>query len=470
MRVVVIGGGLSGLSAARAVLDRVPGAQLTLLEADPALGGKIRSTREDGFLCEEGPNGFLDNKPSTLALVGRLGATDRLLKSEDGARKRFVFADGELKRLPEDPLSFLGSDILSIRGKLRLAAEFLLPVGDPDEDESVAAFVRRRLGDEALDRLIDPMSAGIYAGDPRTMSLESSFPKVAQIERQFGGLLKGMLAMQKMAKAVGAQGPQSAGPGGVLWSFEEGTADLVRRLAASLGEHDLRPATAAEALERDGARWVVRTSGGDAVAADALVLAAPAYDAAALLGPHDPRCAELLYAIPYVPAAVVCLGFSRAEVAHPLDGFGFLVPTSEGRRILGSLWSSSIFARRAPEGRVLLTQIVGGARNPELVGLDDEALLGVVAEELALTLGIRARPSFARIVRWPRAIPQYVVGHGRRLAELEGRAGALGVFLGGNAYRGIGINDCTAQGEALGARVAAALGAGPVVGEGARRG
>lgn len=463
MQVVVIGGGLSGLAAARAVLDQTQGSPvgLTVLERDPGFGGKIRSSRDQGFLCEEGPNGFLDNKPSTLALADRLGVRDRLLKSNDGARKRFVFVDGELKRLPEDPMSFLASDLMSIRGKLRLAAEFFLPEGDPDEDESVAAFVRRRLGDEVLQKLIDPMSAGIYAGDPGTMSLVSSFPKVAQLERQFGGLLKGMLAMQKMAKAMGAKGPQSAGPGGVLWSFGEGTAELIELLARSLGGQDLRPGVSAEALERDGPGWVVRTSDGAALAADAVVLAAPAYDAAALLGAHDPRLAELLYAIPYVPAAVVCTGFRRGEVSHPLDGFGFLIPSAEGRRILGSLWSSSIFAGRAPDGQVLLTQIVGGARNPELVGLGDDELLRVVAEELEWTLGLQAKPSYAKIVRWPRAIPQYVVGHGQRLAEIEARTAALGgLFLGGNAFYGIGINDCTAQGAALGPKVAASLAAG----------
>lgn len=473
-RVVIVGGGLSGLAAARAVLDetgrRGLTSELTLLERDPDLGGKIRSTRDDGFLCEHGPNGFLDNKPSTLALVRRLGAEARLLKSNDKARKRFVFTGGELKQLPEDPVSFLLSDLLSIRGKLRLAAEFLLPQGDAREDETVAAFVRRRLGDEALEKLIDPMSAGIYAGDPNVMSLRSCFPKVAQIEAQFGGLLKGMLAMQKMAKAMGVQGPQSAGPGGVLWSLGEGAGELIETLARSLPEGSLCPGAEAEALERrPGGGWRVRTTGGE-LEADAVVLATPAYDAARLLREHDPALAERLYAIPYVPAAVVCTGFRREDVAHPLDGFGFLIPSAEGRRILGSLWSSSIFAGRAPEDRVLLTQIVGGARNPELVNLSDEDLLGVVKEELAWTLGIRAAPCFAKVVRWARAIPQYVVGHAARLQEIEGRVAALGgLFLGGNAYYGIGINDCTAHGAALGPRVAellAAPGAAAAGGEG----
>ncbi|GAB4266042.1 MAG: protoporphyrinogen oxidase [Deferrisomatales bacterium] len=473
-QVVVIGGGLSGLAAARAVVEAARGRSLAVrvrvLEKEPVLGGKIRTTRQGGFLCEEGPNGFLDNKPATLDLVRRLGMEERLLQSNDGARKRYVFTDGELKPLPEDPLRFLLSDLLSIRGKLRLAAELFLPQRESDEDETVAAFVRRRLGGEALDKLIDPMSAGIYAGDPNVMSLRSCFPKVAQLEEQFGGLLKGMLAMQKMAKAAGRAGPQTAGPGGVLWSFRDGTAELIEALGAQLPAEDVTAGAEVEALEPAagaGARWRVRTASGEAIEAHAVVLATPAYDAAALLGPHDARLADLLYAIPYVPAAVVCTGFDRDRVGHPLDGFGFLVPTSEGRRILGSLWSSSIFAHRAPEGRVLLTQILGGARNPELVGLDDDALLALVREELEWTLGIRAAPCYVKIVRWERAIPQYVLGHAERLREIEERvAGLGGLFLGGNAYYGIGINDCTARGGVLGPQVAESLAAGGRAGEG----
>ncbi len=459
-RVVVAGGGLSGLAAAWAVAEETSRlgepVDVLVLEREAVPGGKIRSERCGGFLCEAGPNGFLDNKPSTLALSRRLGMGEALLRSNDGARRRYIFVGGQLKALPEDPVSFLLSDLLSIRGKLRLAAELLLPQGDPDEDESVAAFVRRRLGEEVLDKLIDPMSAGIYAGDPNVMSLRSSFPRVHQLEQQFGGLIRGMLALQKMARASGRAGPQGAGPGGVLWSYREGTAELIRWLADRLTPERVRTGVEAAALERRGQGWRVRLGTGEAVDADAVVLAVPAYDGARLLGPLDGRLADLLHAIPYVPAAVVCTGFPASAVPRALDGFGFLIPRSEGRRILGSLWSSSIFAGRAPGGHVLLTQIVGGARNPELVGLGDAELAAVVREELRVTMGIEAEPSFLWIRRWTRAIPQYVVGHGERLAEIEERVRALGpVFLAGNAFYGIGINDCTARAEALGPEVAA---------------
>lgn len=459
-KIVVVGGGLSGLSAASAILDAAGSAGLkvgiTLLEKDSWLGGKIRSVRKEGFLCETGPNGFLDNKPATLLLAARLAMKDRLLKSDDKAKKRFIFSGGRLQRLPEDPVSFVSSDLLSIRGRLRIAAEFLLPQGPAGVDESVASFVRRRLGQEALDKLIDPMSAGVYAGDPNVMSLESSFPKVAMIERQFGGLLKGMMAMQKMAKARGQEAAMSAGPGGSLWSFRDGMGELIDKLAEGLP--DVRTGVSAAKLVREGDGWSVETDAGETLKADAVVLCVPAYSGGKLLREHCPAASEHMYNIPYVPTAVACVGFDREKIAMPLDGFGFLIPTVEKRRILGALWSSSIFAHRAPDGKVLFTLIIGGARNPEFVSLGDEALSALCREELGATMGINEKPVFESIVRWERAIPQYVVGHGERVRAIEAEiAGLGGIFLGGNAYYGIGINDCTERASVLGQKVVGAL-------------
>lgn len=462
-KVVVVGGGLSGLSAARAIEDaakaRGLAVSITVLEKEGWVGGKIRSVKEEGYLCETGPNGFLDNKPSTLAMVDTLGMKERLLKSDDKARKRFVFSGGRLQQIPEDPVSFLTTELISIRGKLRIASEILLPQGPPGVDESVGGFVRRRLGQEALDKLIDPMTAGIYAGDPNAMSLESAFPKVAMIERQFGGLLKGMMAMQQMAKARGQAGQVSAGPGGVLWSFLDGAGELTKKLAD--GVADLRPNTSAEEIAKVEGGWRVKTSDGETLNADAVVLAVPSYNGAKLLRELAPTASGLMYNIPYVPTAVACVGFDRKDVAHPLDGFGFLIPTVEKRRILGSLWSSSIFFNRAPEGKVLFTLIIGGARNPEFVPLPDDELSTLCREELDITLGIKAAPSFIRFYRWDRAIPQYVVGHGENVRKIEAEVGALGgIYLGGNAYYGIGINDCTQRALVLGPKVVEGLEAG----------
>ncbi len=472
--VVVIGGGLSGLSAANAINETANRVgfpiRTILLERDSWLGGKIRSVEGDGYLCETGPNGFLDNKPSTMALVNRLGVAERLYKSDDNARKRYVFSDGKLQRIPEDPLSFLTSELISIRGKLRLGMEFLLPQGDPNKDESVAEFVTRRLGAEALDKLIDPMSAGIYAGDPNVMSLKSCFPKVAMIEQQFGGLLRGMLEMQKMAKARGVEGPQNAGPSGVLWSFKKGTGEICDILADRIGKENVRSGVEATSLTRTESGWTVECSDGEKIEAASVVMATPAYDGAKLLQPHAKTASAIMENIPYVPTAMACLGYERGDIEHPLDGFGFLIPGKEGRKILGSLWSSSIFPNRAPEGKVMFTLIIGGARSPELVHLDDEALMGVCCDEMDITLGIKAMPTFNKITRWDRAIPQYVVGHGARVAQVEAELKEVGaIHLGGNAYYGIGINDCTARADTLAPEVLRGLGVEVVEPEQGRR-
>jgi oxygen-dependent protoporphyrinogen oxidase len=267
-----------------------------------------------------------------------------------------------------------------------------------------------------------------------------------------------MLAMQKMAKSRGQQGPVGAGPGGALWSFDDGASELTGTLASTLEGHEIRSGVGVDALERADGSWRVRV-GGEALQADAVVLAVPAYDAAALLAPFDAGVSDLLHSIPYVPAAVVCLGYRKEDVPHPLDGFGFLIPRAEGRRILGSRWDSSTFSHRAPDGSALLTQIVGGARDPQLVGLGDPELLTVVREEMEATMGIAARPAFEKVVRWKRAIPQYIVGHSKKVQDIEGRVSALGgVFLAGNAYYGIGINDCTAHASVVAPRVVLALG------------
>jgi len=455
-KVVVVGGGLSGLSAARAILDEAEkkslALELVVLEKKSTLGGKIASTRENGFLCETGPNGFLDSKPSTLRLVKRLGLMDEMIPSSDEARKRFILLMGKLRQVPENPVKFLKSDLLSLPGKLRIFLEAAVPKGNGKTDESVASFVTRRLGREAYEKLIDPMSAGIYAGDPVKLSLKSCFPRIMELEQEYGGLIRGMLGLRKKAKAEGGEGPQSAGPGGVLMSFNEGMGALISALGQSLGQDVVKADDAAQSLERKDGRWRVLTSSGERLDADAVILAAPAYATADILKGVNQRLADDLDAIPYAPASVVCVGFKRSDVSHLLDGFGFLVPTIERRRILGSLWSSSIFSRRAPDDSVLLTQIVGGARNPNLAGLADDELLRLVLEELSSLLGLAAGPEYIKITKWPKAIPQYNIGHAARIEKIAAGIAELdGLLLGGNAYYGIGVNDCTARAEILGA-------------------
>ncbi|CAH2032365.1 protoporphyrinogen oxidase [Trichlorobacter ammonificans] len=463
-RVVVIGGGISGLSTAWLLGERARAMGKTLdirlLEQEGRAGGKIRSVREDGFLCEWGPNGFLDNKPQTLDLCVGLGITDRLHKSNDNARKRYIFTGGELHRLPENGPSFLKSRLLSWPGKLRLLAEPFAAPPPVGVDETLAAFGRRRLGDEALRKLIAPMASGIFAGDPETMSLASCFPRIAELEREYGGLFKAMVALARKKKQERAEGKVSssaAGPGGTLTSFREGIQFLTDTLAAQLGERLVTGCTVSR-VEWNGSAWIIKTSDGMLFSADLVIMAAPAYAAATMLEALDQPLADLLRAIPYATLNVICCGFETRGLGHQLDGFGFLVPKEEGRTVLGTLWDSSMFEERAPQGRALLRSMAGGACRPELLALPEEQLLQLVRDDLRVSMGISAVPCFSRVIRHGRAIPQYVAGHGQRLEAIEERAGRhRGLLLTGNAFRGVGLNDCVASSQAVVERALAQL-------------
>ncbi len=453
-KILVIGGGISGLSTAWLLDKRAKEAGLSvdikLLEQEPQAGGKIKSVREQGFLCEWGPNGFLDSKPQTLELCKEMGIADRLHRSNDNARKRFIFTGGELHRLPENGPSFLKSRLLSWPGKFRLIGE-LFAAKHPGGDETLAAFGRRRLGDEALRKLIAPMASGIFAGDPETMSLVSCFPRIAQLEKEYGGLFRAMIALGKKKKQERKEGKISssaAGPGGTLTSFREGLQFMTDSLAAQLGE---RLVTGAEvvALNSDNEGWKARTADGNVEQADIVISASPAYSIADMLQAVDPAITDTLRQIPYSSLSVICTGYQTEGLGHPLDGFGYLVPKEEGRTVLGTLWDSSMFEERAPSGMGLLRSMAGGACRPELITVTDDELLQRVQDDLQAAMGITKKPSFSRIIRHKQAIPQYTVGHGKRLELIEGRLSAFsGLFLTGNAFKGVGLNDCVASSQA----------------------
>lgn len=458
-RAVVIGGGLSGLAAAWLIQEDAAAAglplEVVLCEAGDQAGGKIGTIAENGFVCEIGPNGFLDSKPFALQLVERMGMTPNLLRSNDAARKRFIFTGGRLMQLPEDPMAFLQSEMISIRGKLRIAAEYLVPQKKKgDADETLADFVRRRLGAEALEKLIDPMASGIFAGDPENMSLAACFPKIVYLEETYGGLLKGMLGLRKAAAARGQAGPASAGPGGALMSFRRGLGELIDGLVERLKTPMLTGAEVASvAADGDGYR-VSFADGRPAMAADAVVLAVPAYDAARILAGLDAPLAASIGAIDYTTMGVVHLGYPDRSLRKPLDGFGFLIPHSEGRRILGNLWASSIFEGRAPDGHVMLTVMMGGAHDPTMPLRPEEELVAIAREELQFMLGISDPPVFSRVIRWAKAIPQYHLGHPERVSSFERRiAEHRGLFLTGNAFRGVSMHDCVAAGMKTSAAV-----------------
>jgi protoporphyrinogen/coproporphyrinogen III oxidase len=462
-RVAVVGGGISGMTVALALLDTAakrgaPPPEVVVLEEERCPGGKIRTHHDEtGFTCEHGVNGFLNKEPLTTELVRRLGLEEKLLPASPAFNNRFIYTRGKLRRVSMNPVGFVFSGLMPLSAKLRLARELFVPPrpeGD-ESDESVADFARRRVGDAGLDLLVDPMQTGIYAGDPERMSVKSCFPRVVEVERRYGGLLKGMvrIARERRADARAAgRDPSTAAmptgaPTGHLTSFSGGMQVLIDRLAEELGSRlRLGAAVRGISLDRSGARpaWRVQIQGDpEALVVDAVVLACPAHASARLAAELDERLARPLGEIPYPPMAVVCLGFTRKSVRHPMDGFGFLAPRSAGLRILGALFTSSIFPERVPGGRALVRAMIGGARDTGALDLDDDTLTRLVLEEVTRVLGVEAEPVFTRVFRHPWAIPQYVVGHAERLLAVEARLRDWpGLSLAGNSYHGIGVNDC----------------------------
>jgi oxygen-dependent protoporphyrinogen oxidase len=456
-RVIVVGGGISGLATAWLLRDKARKAgvelDLTLLEKEERLGGKIWSIKADGYTCEWGPNGFLDSKPQTLELCSAIGVDANLHRSNDNARKRFIYSGGELHRMPENGSSFLKSRLISWPGKLRLALEPTPFIAKAPEgvDETLAAFGRRRLGREALDKLIAPMVSGIFAGDPETMSLVSCFPRIAELERDYGGLVRAMIMLARKKKKERAEGKavsSAAGPGGVLTSFREGIQFLTDAMASSLGDI-IKSGSPVVAVEKgQSLPYRLRCAGGSEQEADVVIVAAPAFAAADMLAGLDAGISGVLRQIPYSSMTVICFGYDRDQVTHPLDGFGYLVPKKEGRSILGTLWDSSMFENRAPEGKVLLRSMMGGACFPEYIKLSDDEVAARVKRDLKDLMGIDAEPSLVRIFRHEQAIPLYTTGHGKRLEALGARLEARpGLILTGNSYRGIGLNDCVAAAQ-----------------------
>jgi oxygen-dependent protoporphyrinogen oxidase len=442
-RIAIIGGGLSGLTVAYALLQKRADLDIAVFEADNRPGGKIWTDRANGFLCEKGANGFLDNKPRTLELCQSLGIEP--LRSNENSKKRYIFVNGKLNALPESPPAFIKSGLLSWRGKLRMLREYNAPKG-PD-DETVADFIIRRLGKEALDKLIDPMASGIYAGDPYRMSIKSCFPRIKELEKEYGGLFRALLKIRKqkkqqLRKAKGkGDAKVSVAPGGTLTSFYDGAQTMTDVLAQKLADR-LHLGVSVQGIDKNGSAYQIHTSKGPAEA-DIVILASPAYATAEMVKDFDSKISDALSDIPYPPVSVVCFGYKKEKVGHLLNGFGFLVPHIEGRKILGTLWDSSIFPNRATEGYALLRTMVGGAKSPDIAMLDDDRISRLVFNELKPILTLKTDPDMVRVYRWEKAIPQYLLGHSQKIKFLDDRTTHYpGMYLAGNAYRGIGMNDC----------------------------
>jgi len=464
-KVVVIGGGISGLAAAHFVkkIAHKQGrqVQVNLFEGETRPGGKFDARSENGYTVEAGPNGFLDSKPWTLDLVRDLGMEKELLPSDQSSARRFIYSRGRLHELKASPLSFFLGGPLSVFGRLRIMAEPLASTTPRGKDTSLAEFARRRLGTEALERLLDPMVSGIFAGDPSRMSLRAAFPRIAELEEEYGGLTRAMLSIASQRKKAKKRGEEQgissgpSGPGGVLTSFREGVSQLTDRLASDMGKH-IHTGEKVKHLDVVNDGFNLRTQTGE-FTANGVIVATPAINAAGILQGAAPQSSDILSQIPYSPMAIVGVGYKLSDLRNPPVGFGYLIPKVENRKILGALWTSSIFpGQRSPEGSFLIRVMVGGARDHETPFLPDEELLTTVKAELAATMSLTAEPSFSTIIRWKEAIPLYTVGHLDRLGEAETNLPS-GVVLAGNAYRGVGINDCVREAEVAAEKVMGAL-------------
>ena len=460
MKLVVVGGGIAGLSAAHRAVElareRGSALDLTLIEARERLGGSIASERVDAFLVEAGPDSFLSEKPWALALCRRLGVEDRLVRTDDRFRKVFVWYRGRLHPLPDGfqllaPTAlrpFATSSLFSLPGKLRMALDLVLPRGGGD-DESLGAFVRRRLGAEALERVAQPLVAGIYTADPDDLSLTATMPRFLELERAHRSVILGLRRALRRAPLPGTSGARWS----LFVTFASGMEELVSALAARLPGGSVALKQRVSGLERVGARWRVATAEGASVDADRVILATEAHATARLTRYLDPALATLLEEIPYASAATVSLGYRRADVPHPLDGFGFVVPRTEGKALLAGTFSSVKYPGRAPEGHVLIRGFLGGMLQGAMLAEDDEALVTRAREELRAALGVAAAPVLTRLHRWPASMPQYRVGHLTRVETIEQVvAGMPGLLLAGAAYRGVGIADCVRSGEAAAER------------------
>jgi protoporphyrinogen/coproporphyrinogen III oxidase len=459
-RVVIVGGGLSGLSLAFRLREKLPAAQLTVLEKAQKPGGNITTLECDGFHVEGGPNGIFDAKPNTIQLCHDLGLGDRLIPASERSRKiRYVFLNGRLRAVPTSLGSFLTSSLLSWRGKLNLLREKNRKrSADVPADESVAAFARRRVGDEVARVLADAAVTGIHAGDPELLSVAAAFPRVVQFEREHGSVSRGLrAAARERRRAQKARGERPHPP--QLWSFREGLGVLVNALRERLGKN-LLTGIAARRVDRAGTAWVVRGDGRESWDADAVVLTTPAHEQAAMVADLDSQLAAEIGAIHYNRIAVVALGYREADLPSRLpDGFGYIAPQNTRRDVLGVQWCTSIFPDRAPDGMVLWRALCGGWHRAEMIDWPDDRLVRAVREELRLAMGVEAGPAFVQIVRWPAAIPQYMIGHLDRVRRIEARVATHpGLFVGGNAYHGVAMNDCTEQAMVLAERVAAYIG------------
>lgn len=467
--VAIVGGGISGLATAFALREQAAEAGLsircTVLDSSASWGGKIVTHRIGDLVTEAGPDSFLSNKPAGLQLVEKLGLNDQLINTNEIGKKAFVYSNGALRELPEGLVvikpgqvgPFLRSGLLSWAGLARMALDLVTPARRSSEDESVASFFRRRFGNQAFERMMEPLMAGIYAGDAEQMSLRATFPKFVELEQQYGSVIRGMMAAREARAADSSRGTKRT----MFVSLKHGLADVVEALIERLTAYgvELRSSCAVDALRvrsHQLGRWMydLILHDGSALSVESLVLATPAYVSAELLRPLTPLAAGLLELIPYASTATIAMAYSAEKVSGAAAGFGFVVPRVERRDLLAATWTSRKWPHRAPNDQLLVRCYVGGVGREDILQLDDGALVAKVRSELTNLCGLRAEPSYVEVNRWIRSMPQYTIGHLDRLAQIEAALSRYGgLVVTGAAYRGVGIPDCIRDGTLAAERV-----------------
>ena len=440
-QVAVIGAGISGLACAYRLQQL--GLDVTVFEANPGPGGLIDSVARGGFLFEAGPQSF-QGTPALLDLICELGLESQLQKADPRA-PRYVLLHGRLRKIPMSPQALLASTLLNPSSRWKIASEPFKKSQPPSEEESVAAFVRRKFGHEILEYLVAPFVSGVYAGDPEKLSLKAAFPTLDEWEREYGSVLRGAMKSRPPKEQRTGAPP--------LCSFAHGVAALPRAMAARIGEamhYDVRAVSLDFSRQRPGAACeirIVRNGQEQSTAAGAVVIATPAYAAAHLIETFSPQLAHTLSGIAYAPVAVVASTYYRQQVGDPLEGFGFLVPRGEKVRTLGTVWNSSLFPGRAREGSVTITSFIGGATDPDIIHLPEEGIAAIVAEENSRILGITGSPVETAVWKYPRALPQYNLGHGHIVEAIrDAERASPGLFFAGNYLEGPAIGKCVENG------------------------
>lgn len=460
-RIVVVGGGITGLAAANRIkeiaADKHPGLEVLLIEASERTGGPIRTIERDGFLIEEGPDAFITTKPWGLNLCRRLGLDGELIETDDKKRRTYILRDGGLVEIPEGFVMlapsrltpFLTSPLFSWPGKLRMLLDLVIPRGRGG-DESVAGFVRRRLGKEALDRVAQPMIGGIYTGDAERLSLRATMPQYIELEEEHGSVIAGMLRSYRQKSR--ARKRDSGARYSMFVSFKKGMSTLTDRLASGLGE-SLRLGEKVSGITKSGVGYTVSTDKG-VYDADGAVITTSAFAAAKLVENIDPETAALLSGIEYASSAVAVLAYKLSDIKRPIDAFGFVVPATERKRLIACSFSSEKFPGRAPGGYTVLRAFTGGTLDPGVLELDDETIVEKLKSELTPVLGITGEPVFGLLKRYPDSLPQYHVGHLDLVRKISSGVKKLkGLEIAGSAMGGVGIPDCINSGESAAEKV-----------------